>query len=253
MATGGLFGTLASRGDSHDTVWQIDPDLCVSCGKCATHCVLEPSAVKCVHEYAKCGYCDLCFGYFADQRVDDQETPENRRCPTNAIRRSFIEDPYYEYIIDEARCIGCGICVEGCAAFGNSSLILQIRHDRCLNCNECAIAVVCPTQAISRISADEPYLLRVKPPQDNDEEQPDEAAGPEYDPFGNGTHDASGAPPDDQWPPADGPGMETDYDMSHPGNDMLNGENMHEPWHGGDYDVLPPSGEPHMSAGDEFL
>ena len=45
-----------------------------------------------------------------------------------------------EYIIDEELCIGCAKCVKGCAAFGNGSLHLQVRHDRCLNCNECTIA-----------------------------------------------------------------------------------------------------------------
>ena len=34
------------------------------CDRCATHCVLVHSAVKCVHGYALCGYCNLCTGYF---------------------------------------------------------------------------------------------------------------------------------------------------------------------------------------------
>ena len=32
-------------------VWQIDPKKCVKCGRCATACVLTPSAVKCTHQY----------------------------------------------------------------------------------------------------------------------------------------------------------------------------------------------------------
>ena len=66
---------------------------------------------------------------------------ENQLCPTAAIKRTYVEDPYYQYTIDEQLCIGCAKCVEGCNRFGNGSLFLQIRHDRCLNCNECAI---CP-------------------------------------------------------------------------------------------------------------
>ncbi len=160
-AAGGLVG-LSSRGDAAGTVWQIDPEKCTACGKCATECVLKPSAVKCVHEHERCGYCELCFGYYLDQRTGDTEAAENQRCPTAAISRNFVEDPYYQYAIDEPKCIGCGICVEGCQMFGNGSLILQIRHDRCVNCNQCAIADACPAQAIVRVPAGSPYLLRGK-------------------------------------------------------------------------------------------
>jgi electron transport complex protein RnfB len=109
-----------------------------------------------------CGYCELCFGYFVDQRSDDTTAAENQRCPTNAIQRAFVEDPYYQYGIDEARCIGCGICVKGCRQFGNGSLTLQVRHDRCVSCNQCAIAVHCPAQAFRRVPATKPYLLRTE-------------------------------------------------------------------------------------------
>ena len=78
---------------------------------------------------------------------------------TGAIERNFIEDPYYEYNIIEELCIGCAKCVEGCRVFGNGSLFLQIRHDRCMNCNECAIAVACPAEAIKRVPPDKPYIL----------------------------------------------------------------------------------------------
>ena len=39
---------------------------------------------------------------------------------------------------------------------------MQVRHDRCLNCNECAIAVACPSQAFRRVPAADPYLLKKK-------------------------------------------------------------------------------------------
>lgn len=160
IATAGAIGSVAAAGARDDTVWQLDPDKCIQCGNCATACVLTPSAVKCVHDVSLCGYCDLCFGYFAEQRPGDEETAENVRCPTNAILRHFVEDPYYEYLIDEPKCIGCAICVEGCGQYGNGSLILQVRHDRCKNCNECAIAAQCPAQAFVRVPRSEPYLLR---------------------------------------------------------------------------------------------
>jgi electron transport complex protein RnfB len=160
IAVSGLGGVLAARRGAADSVWQIDPRKCVACEKCATACVLAPSAVKVMHEYRACGYCKLCFGYFADQRTDDTTAAENQRCPTDAIRRRFVEEPYFQYTIDEPKCIGCGICVKGCKAFGNGSLILQIRHDRCVGCNQCAIANACPAQAVVRIPADAPYVLR---------------------------------------------------------------------------------------------
>jgi electron transport complex protein RnfB len=80
--------------------------------------------------------------------------------PTGAIKRTFVEDPYYEYTIDKTLCIGCGKCVKGCNAFGNGSLFLQVQHDRCLNCNECSIAAACPSQAYSRVPVDKPYILK---------------------------------------------------------------------------------------------
>ena len=33
-------------------------------------------------------------------------------------------------------------------------------HDRCLNCNECSIAVACPSRAFVRVPAGSPYLLK---------------------------------------------------------------------------------------------
>ena len=155
---GALFAFSKSRTEA--TVWQIDPNICVQCGNCAKNCVLEPSAVKCVHAFAICGYCDLCSGYLRQNAFALDTAAENRLCPTGAIKRTYIEDPYFEYTIDESLCIACGECVKACTAFGNGSLFLQVRHDRCLNCNECSIAKECPSGAYRRISADEPYLLK---------------------------------------------------------------------------------------------
>jgi len=142
------------------TLWQLDPELCARCGRCAVNCVLTPSAVKAVHTYAICGYCKLCFGYFQPGAGLLDEAAEHQLCPTGAIRRTFIENPYYEYTVDEQVCIGCGKCVQGCTTFGNGSLYLQVRHDRCLNCNECSIARNCPAGAYRRIPSARPYLLK---------------------------------------------------------------------------------------------
>jgi Na+-translocating ferredoxin:NAD+ oxidoreductase subunit B len=155
-------GGVAAQGGERQ-VWQIDPDKCVQCGRCATACVLTPSAVKCVHAHALCGYCDLCTGFFKADAPELTTAAENQMCPTNAIMRRFVEDPYYEYHIDEPACMGCARCVQGCSAYGNGSLFLQIRHDRCTNCNQCAIAQVCPAEAISRVPAAKPYKIKSRP------------------------------------------------------------------------------------------
>ncbi len=159
----GLAGTgavLASKSGRQHYVWQIDPAKCTACGNCATFCVLQESAVKCVHAYQMCGYCDLCTGYYRPEPSALDTAAENQLCPRGAIIRTYVEDPYFQYTIDEPLCNGCGKCVEGCGAFGNGSLFLQVRHDRCVNCNECAIEAACPPGAFKRVPADKPYLLK---------------------------------------------------------------------------------------------
>lgn len=142
------------------TVWQIDPKKCTQCGRCETSCIMKPSAVKCVHAFTMCGNCKLCFGYFQPNAKQLTEAAENQICPTGAIHRKFIESPYFEYTIDEALCIGCGLCVKSCSNFGNGSLYLQIRHDRCVNCNACKIEENCPSKAIRRIPVELAYLKK---------------------------------------------------------------------------------------------
>ena len=145
------------KGAAKNQVWQIDPTRCVHCGRCATACVLNPSAVKCVHEFRRCGYCNLCFGYFQPGAKKLTEAAENQLCPTHAIQRKFIEEPFFEYRIDESLCIGCSKCVKGCNLFGNGSLYLQVQHDHCQNCNECSIAKVCAGRAFTRLPASKPF------------------------------------------------------------------------------------------------
>jgi len=162
LALGALFSwrLFFGRGAKNESRWQIDTTKCTQCGQCATNCVLPVSAVKCVHLYASCGYCDFCSGYYQDSRIKFDSAAENQRCPTSAIKRTLVEDPYFEYQINEKLCIGCGKCVKGCAHFGNGSLILQVKHDLCKNCNECRIAQTCPAKAFRRVSADNPYLVK---------------------------------------------------------------------------------------------
>ena len=157
---GGVVGALSWSSSAETTVWQIDPQKCVRCGQCATACVLEHSAVKCVQMYEICGYCELCTGYFIPDPIELNTGAENQLCPTGAIVREFIEDPYFEYSINEDLCIGCAKCVEGCVRFGNGSFYLQVRHDLCLNCNECSIARVCAGDAFRRVPRSQAYTRR---------------------------------------------------------------------------------------------
>jgi len=140
--------------------WQINPDVCIQCDRCRTNCVMTPSAVKCIHAYAVCGYCDLCSGYLKQVHLGRNSAAENQLCPTGALKRSYIEDPYYEYTINEKLCIACGRCVKACQAFGNGSLFLQIKHDICVHCHRCSIAEICPSGAIKRVSSENVYLLK---------------------------------------------------------------------------------------------
>ncbi|MFP4378864.1 MAG: 4Fe-4S binding protein [Candidatus Sumerlaeia bacterium] len=150
-----------AQGSKEGTVWQIDPDKCSQCGQCATHCVLDQSAVKCFHYFPMCGYCDLCTGFFEAEPNALTEAAENQLCPVNALDRRFAEDPYFEYNVDEDRCNACGKCVKGCTQFGNGSLYLQVNHGLCVNCNECNIAVNCPADAFRRVPANDPYIPRI--------------------------------------------------------------------------------------------
>ena len=146
--------------EAESSWWQIDPSKCMFCGRCELHCVLPVSAVKCVHANRVCGYCDLCGGYYRTNAKELNTAAENLRCPTGAIVRKFVEDPYFEYTIDESLCNGCGKCAKGCNAFGNGSLYLQVKQDVCKHCNECRISRFCPSGAISRRPSGEAYMLK---------------------------------------------------------------------------------------------
>ena len=158
-ASGALIRKVEGQ-DSSLYYWQIDPQKCNQCGRCETDCVLPISAVKCFHANKVCGYCDLCGGYYRSNVKDLNTAAENLMCPTGAIERKFVEDPYFEYTINEDLCNGCGKCVKGCSSFGNGSLYLQIKRDLCKDCNECKIATVCPADAITRVPIGTAYKLK---------------------------------------------------------------------------------------------
>ncbi len=154
---------LITKTTAKGYVWQIDPFKCTTCGNCKTSCVLTPSASKCVHSHELCGYCDLCGGYLKEGAKTITTSAEVQMCPTSAIKRKFIEEPFFEYNIDEDLCDGCAKCVKGCKDFGNGSLYMQIKQDLCVNCNDCSIARNCPSNAVSRVSSDFQYIPKDKP------------------------------------------------------------------------------------------
>jgi len=155
-----------------EIVWQVNASKCLNsrlgevgveaCNLCTTECVVSLSAVRAVNEYSKCGRCSICPAYFdITSAVDELGLPSQKLCPRDAITRKPIgkidpEDPnnnFYEYVIDEEKCDGCGICVMKCKEpLGLGSITLKVRYDRCLDCNRCAISPACPKDAIDQVT-----------------------------------------------------------------------------------------------------
>lgn len=163
LAALGATAGLLTRRASAQPVYQVDPYKCIACDLCKTSCVLPLSAVKAVNDFKKCGYCMLCPAYMdVTSKPDERGVPSGKICPQDALKRRVVgkvdeEDPnnnYYEYDVDETLCTGCAKCVKACKPpLGNGSLRLEIRYKRCVECNECAILVACPENAIVRIEA----------------------------------------------------------------------------------------------------
>ena len=155
---GRLPGRAAGRAGG--LVWQLDP---ANASPAATApriaCWTSRPSSACTAS-TMCGYCELCTGYFEPEPNDLNTGAENQFCPTGAIVRQLIEDPYHEYTIIKELCIGCGKCVKGCNAFGNGSLHLQVQRERCKDCNECSIAVACPADAFRRLPAEKGYMMK---------------------------------------------------------------------------------------------
>lgn len=136
--------------------WQIDPDKCLYCGICETACVRKPSAAKAINDQKKCSNCVVCYGHISNKNIESGKIDSHgeRICPHDAVlRKNFCGglDGMFLYSHDHANCTGCAKCVEKCVVEGTGSMFMIIRPDLCLGCNECAIAVACPHDAIERI------------------------------------------------------------------------------------------------------
>ncbi len=162
-------GFLVKKAEGQ-VVWQINSASCVNsklgevgvkvCDLCVKECVVTQSAVRAVNDHSKCGRCYVCPSYFSvKSAVGRDGLPSEKLCPRDAISRKPIgevdrNDPannFYEYVIDEKKCDGCGKCVMACKEpAGLGSIVLRVRHDLCTNCNSCAISQVCPKDAISQ-------------------------------------------------------------------------------------------------------
>jgi electron transport complex protein RnfB len=161
--------------------WQVDVSRCVNsrlgettveaCNLCTTECVVSLSAVRAVNEYSRCGRCNICPAYYdIASAVDEKGLPSQKLCPRDAIQRKPIgkvdpEDPannFYEYIIDEEKCDGCGRCVMKCKEpLGLGSIVLRVRYNRCVSCNLCTISTACPKDALIQV----PEAEALKPPE----------------------------------------------------------------------------------------
>ena len=175
VGLGGAAAYLVRKASAQGVVWQIDPTKCVNirlgatnvevCDKCATTCVLPLSAVRAVNDHARWGRCYICPAYFdVTSEVNEEGLPSEKLCPRDAIERKPIgevdpEDPannFYDYIVDEEKCDGCGKCVMGCKEpAGLGSIRLMVRHDLCVDCNRCAISTACPKDAIVQLPTEE--------------------------------------------------------------------------------------------------
>jgi electron transport complex protein RnfB len=169
LGLGGAAVFLARRSD-REGAWQLDIDVCINskrgahpkdaCLDCSRSCVLPLSAVRAINDHARCGRCYICPAYFdISSAINPDGLPSQKLCPRDAIKRQPIgdidpQDPannYYEYVIDETRCNGCGRCVLACKEpAGLSSLRLEVRYNRCVDCNHCSIARACPYDAYER-------------------------------------------------------------------------------------------------------
>jgi electron transport complex protein RnfB len=170
LVLGGAAFHLVRKADGQ-IVWNVDAARCINsrlgepgvevCGLCTTTCVVSQSAVRAVNEFSKCGRCNVCPAYFnITSAVNEKGLPSEKLCPRDAIARKPIgeidpQDPannFYEYVIDEVKCDGCGKCVMACKEpLGLGSIVLTVRHNLCVGCNRCAISTACPKDAIQQV------------------------------------------------------------------------------------------------------
>lgn len=168
----GTAGYLVQKAEGQ-IVWQVDAAKCLNsrlgevgvkvCDLCLKECVVTLSAVRAVNTFSECGRCYICPAYYnVKSAVDRDGLPSEKLCPRDAIARKPIgeadpADPannFYEYIVDEEKCDGCGKCVMACKEpAGLGSIRLKIRHNLCVNCNQCAISIACPKDAVLSMTA----------------------------------------------------------------------------------------------------
>ena len=186
VGLGGTAAHLVQKADGQ-VVWQVDGAKCVNsrlgqvgvevCSLCTTECVVSLSAVRAVNDFSKCGRCYICPAYYnVKSAADEVGLPSEKLCPRDAIERKPIGyvDPYdpannfYEYIIDEEKCDGCGKCVMGCKEpTGLGSIRLKVRHNICVDCNRCAISNACPNDALLQVPVERVNEFEVVPPADS--------------------------------------------------------------------------------------
>ena len=93
---------------------KLDPKRLYSMRKnVSTNCVLAAIGSKNVFTPFRCVVIAIyAAGILNPVRYPVDTGAESQLCPTGAIQRKFIEDPYFQYTIDEELCIGCGKCVK---------------------------------------------------------------------------------------------------------------------------------------------
>jgi electron transport complex protein RnfB len=168
MGAAAAFLTRKAQGQ---VVWQVDSARCLNsrlgevgvkvCDLCLKECVVTQSAVRAVNEFSQCGRCAICPAYFnVSSAVGPDGLPSEKLCPRDAIARKPIgevdpSDPannFYEYVIDEQKCDGCGKCVMACKEpAGLGSIRLMVRHNLCVDCNNCTISLACPKDALVQL------------------------------------------------------------------------------------------------------
>ena len=89
----------------------IDVDKCVGCQSCAFACTRRfslPGLTKSAIEIKSSGGIERGFVVVVCRACPDP--PCAKVCPTNALRKR----PGGGVILDESKCIGCGLCVDAC-------------------------------------------------------------------------------------------------------------------------------------------
>ena len=178
MGGGAVFLVKKANGQ---VVWQVDASRCTNsrlgeigggtCNLCTTECVVALSAVRAVNEHDRMRPLQHLPGIFQHHQCGGRTgLPSEKLCPRDAITRKPIgkadpEDPannFYDYIIDEAKCDGCGKCVKQCREpLGLGSIVLRVRYDKCVDCNKCAISRACPKDALIQM----PVTEALRPPE----------------------------------------------------------------------------------------